>query len=371
MIVTRMTRLSSSLACVAALGALGCGAEFDDVSELVSLRVLGVEKSAPYAQPGETVRFELAFYDGAPDAVFAGDDLPEGEAKRKVQVAWLGGCFNPAGDLYAGCFATPAENFTFSRGTSFDLELPADVMIPRPPPLLPYGLSYVFFAVCAGELTLDTSGAEGLPIRCRDAAGRDLGANDFVVGYTAVYVFGTDANGYPYENMPPIVNGFALQGNELPLTSGDAGSLVCLGADCLADCSDELYGCVNRRPPEIDCNVEGAPCIAACPDDGDPEKCPAIPIRPLVDQSMPAEIDAISRDVYQRPYQEQMWINYYATRGAVRSDARLLNDATAGWNADYGTDFYAPSTPGPVQIFAVAHDNRGAATWVGATIQVE
>jgi hypothetical protein len=324
--------------------------------------VLAVEKSAPYAQPGETVDFSLAFHDGA---------RAPGEPARPIQIAWLGGCFNPPGDLYFGCFASEAFASAFAFGSRFSLPIPEDVIIPRQPPMLPYGLSYVFFAACAGELALDTSGAEGLPLRCRDPSGRDLGSSDFVAGYTAIYIFGTNAEGVPYENQNPAVSGFSVAGQELPVRSEDLpGGNVCLGSDCLAACADPIAGCQSQPPVAVDCSLEGAPCFPACPDDGDPQKCDPIAIRPLIDQSERAEIDAISRDVYGQSFEEQMWINYYVTRGALNSDVKLLNDATQGWNTDYGAEFYAPSTPGPVQLWAVAHDNRGGMTSAGATIQI-
>jgi hypothetical protein len=361
-----MTNRSTQLSCLAlaaGLSALGCGAEFDSVAEVESLRVLGIEKSSPYAQAGETVRLALSFHDGTPREA--------GEPARPIQVAWLSGCYNPPGDLYAGCFAASPESFALSFGSELELTLPDDVIIPREPPMIPYGLAYAFFAVCAGQLDLDTSGAQGLPVRCRDASGKDLGSNDFVAGYTAIYAFGTSPAGEPYVNANPDVGGFMLNGQEIALqSSGAPDGNVCLGDECLPDCSAPDGSCVSREPAVVDCSLPGAPCVRACADDGDAEKCEANKIRPLIDQSLPAEIDAISRDVYARPYQEQMWINYYATRGAVKSDARLLNDATQGWNPDYGTEFYAPKTPGPVQVWAVVHDNRGGMTWVGTTIEV-
>jgi hypothetical protein len=362
MISTRMSRFVSHAAFGFGLALLGCGAEFDRVSEIQTLRVLGVEKSSPYAQPGETVNFSLAFHDGATQG---------GEDRRTIQVAWIGGCFNPPGDLYAGCFATEGFGSSFAFGNEFALPVPDDVIVPRQPPMLPYGLSYVFFAVCAGSLALDASGAAGLPIRCKDADGRDLGSSDFVVGYTAIYVFGTNAAGEPYANQNPAVTGLSVAGQELSVRSEDVpGGNACLGPDCLAECADPAVGCVNPEPSDIDCNQPGAPCFRVCPEDGDAEQCDPIAIRPLIDQSDRAEIDAISRDVYGTEYQEQMWINYYVTGGSVRSDTRLLNDATQGWNTDFGTDFFAPSVPGPVQLWAVAHDNRGGMTWVGGTIKI-
>jgi len=36
--------------------AAGCGPELDSISNINTLRILGLKKSAPYARPGETVQ---------------------------------------------------------------------------------------------------------------------------------------------------------------------------------------------------------------------------------------------------------------------------------------------------------------------------
>jgi hypothetical protein len=61
-----------------------------------------------------------------------------------------------------------------------------------------------------------------------------------------------------------------------------------------------------------------------------------------------------------------MWIRYYTDHGRMASEVRLLNDAVAGWNSDYGTELRIPIEPGPLTIWAVAADNRGGQNWVRA-----
>src|SRR6188768_474071 len=177
-------------ACALSLFLLGCGPDFDPPSELHSLRVLAVEKDVPYAQPGEHVNLTMLWQDASP---LAGPDRP-------VSIAWSPPCFDPPGDLYYACFANPA---TFSgmikQGGAdperFDFEVPPDIISRRPPVTdgsnnPPYGLTYVFFAACAGQLTIvPTSGQTDFPIGCKDANGNLLGADDFVAGYTSIYSF--------------------------------------------------------------------------------------------------------------------------------------------------------------------------------------
>src|SRR5690606_12215025 len=65
-------RSSLTLAALLSLGAAalfpGCGPELDRISELKTLRILGVKKSAPYARPGESVELEMFWEDVGPGA---------------------------------------------------------------------------------------------------------------------------------------------------------------------------------------------------------------------------------------------------------------------------------------------------------------
>ena len=355
--VPRALRTPFALLCSAFL-ALGCGPEFDPPSEIVGLRVLGVQKDQPYAQPNQDVELSLLYHDG-----IAGDQA----APRPISIAWLTGCWNPPADSYAGCFVQFASGDLGAVGLEFGNRVslrtkPAPIQ-PRPAPNPDYDLGYVFFAVCAGTISLDTESGEGLPIRCRDESGRDLGSKDFVVGFTAIYVFADRSDGTPYQNQNPAVTGFSLGGRALSQEQS------CVGDACLAACTE--VGCEQPQVSEVNCEEEGAPCLPRCKEDGDPIDCPGYDIRPLYSLAMPAEPDQVSNDTYGRSNTEQMWINYYATRGAVKSDARLLNDATKQYNRDFGTEFYAPSTPGPVRVWAVVHDNRGGMSWAGATLYIQ
>src|SRR4051812_49342976 len=173
------------------LTSVGCGANFDPESELKSLRVLGVKKDKPYAQPGDDVNLQLLWHD------------PKG--RSDVQRMFLGGCINPAGDLYYACFPQYAQKAlggtlpTPGMGDTYGVTLPSDIISGREGSFQPgqphYGLYIVFFAVCAGTITLETAapaktdGSAGLPIRCLDAAGKPLGSDDFVVGYSSIYSF--------------------------------------------------------------------------------------------------------------------------------------------------------------------------------------
>jgi hypothetical protein len=330
------------------LAALGCGAELDPAHEVKTLRVLGVQKDHPYAAPGEDVSLSILWHDGSP------------KAPRPVSVIWFSGCVNPPGDLYYGCFESFAglepglggelpPGMKVGFGDSFAFTMPADVIDSRPPPkddkLPPYGIAYVFFAVCAGQLgPVPTSARAQFPLGCYDGAGEPLGPDDFIVGYSAVYAY------REFRNQNPEISGFAFNGVEVPP--------VCIGPDCLA-----------AEPEPLDCNQPNVPCIFGCADDGS-DDCPPYSIRPLLDPSI-AEKDQVSELAYGSAAREQMWIRYYVDRGALQTDVRLLNDALAGWNGDYGTEFRAPRAPGLVNLWAVVYDNRGGMNWVRTQVLVQ
>ncbi len=338
----------------AALSSLGCGPELDRVSELNNLRVLGVRKDKPYAVPGETVELTMLWEDGSQ------------QPPRDVQIFWIGDCFNPPGDLYAGCalqwadqvdagmpprvVVTPANRPDYrDADPTFSIEA-----APLRPPITgseapPSGQSFAFFGVCAGRLDgadlaqrfeagQVTSFGDVFP-RCLDENDEPLGGNDYVIGYTTVYSY----EGFTNEN--PIVTGFEVNGR--------AVNVDCIDAEC-ADKTEDF--------PELTECEEGFACIDACKDDGDPS-CPEVKIKPIVDPAS-AELDTVASQIYGRDNDESLWINYLVDRGSVRSDVKLLNDGVSGWNVEYEDDYFAPKEPGPVRLWAVVHDNRGGVAWV-------
>lgn len=336
---------------------VGCGPDFDPPSELHSLRVLAVQKDAPYAQPDTDVNLLMLWQDASP---LAGPDRP-------IQIAWSPGCYDPPGDLYYSCFtnrdlfgAMAPQDPAHPERTQ--VHIPADIISRKGPVTdgsnnAPYGLTYVFFVACAGELTLLPSSGEitAFPVGCKDSTGKLLGADDFVAGYTSIYSF------EGFSNNNPVIKGFEFRGNPLPENS------FCVGDEC-----EKLDG--SEPAADLDCDDpdKSALCVPACADDGD-SSCPAYGFRPTIDKNDPSNQDKDDVSVAQlgRDVGEQMWINYYTDAGSFKSSIRLLNDATNGWNDDYGTDFYAPKKTGPLRIWAVAHDNRGGTAWAGITLKVQ
>jgi hypothetical protein len=338
-------RLLALLPFLVLAGTLACGPQFDPSSEVKSLRVLGVKKSKPYAQPGEDVSLQLLW------------DDPKGDG-RAVQSGFIGGCVNPIGDLYYGCFPQFAEKLAknelpFGAGDTFQVTLPQDILSSRPVPheagQTRYGLYIVFFVTCAGRLdfvTAESASATDLPLRCLDADDQPLGSDDFVVGYSSIYSFADTVNTNP----------------EVGTTFKVAGS------DVSADCTGEA--CQGAPAVAVDCSTEAdrARCIKACSDDGD-SSCPAIEVAPQISPTT-VETDDVSSKLFGAHVTEQMWVNYYVDRGGI-SEVRLLNDSSTGWNEKYRAQLRAPKDAGSFQLWAVVHDNRGGMEFSRVTLGVE
>lgn len=370
-----MRTRTTAMALLAALLAGGCGPQFDPASKVQSLRVFAVQKSEPYGKPGDIEHLTMLWDDPREDS-------------GPAEVAWFSGCNNPEGDLYYNCYKelTPGgaggsggaggtsgaggtagaggcdQTVAQGVGNSFCFKIPDDIIKThtpsKDPTQEPYGLSYVFFAVCNGNLGLAPSGQQ-FPAACFDRkTGEQLGPDDFVAGYTAIYTYDK------YTNENPRITGVSFNGTKL--------TQVNQGGPCIDPAPGdpkpgEELDCDSPAPkPTIACDSSetAVPCIPACPGDGD-SSCPEYTIKPVIPQDKPPEQDLVSG------LNEQMWIRYYADGGKLRSQVRLLSDATTGWNSDYGTTFRAPKKKGPMHIWAVAQDNRGGASWVRVTIVVQ
>lgn len=397
-----MTR-TTALLLFAAIGALGCGPEFEKQATLASLRVLGVRKDKPYAKPGDTVKFSM-LYDDAVGA--AADAAPP---KRDVKIMWISACENPDGDVYLGCLPKMVNTFEslmsggaglgkgscnlagvsgigipgiLDCGPEYSLTLSDTIVTDhaRPPDKSPrYGLEYIFFLVCAGEIGVAPAGQQ-FPLACFSKSGEQLGANDFVVGYTALYAYDS------ITNANPIVTGFTVgtgkddKNNVPPLCIDEAcvthgtpmGGPVTLDAGALDAGDAGSDAAVEAGPPPSDAGstpAETDPCSdpasAACFDVCTEEKqsdCPEHDVKLETDPNS-VELDEVTRQREGRVISEQAWINYYTDQGEFVNDVKLLGDATEGYQENHGTKLRAPKKLGPFNVWGVAHDSRGGVGW--------
>jgi hypothetical protein len=367
-----------------AVSLTACGPTTEPQGTLKGVRLIGVKKDKPYAAPGDTVKFSMLLHDGATQ-------------KRKVSVKWFGGCDNPPGDSYAGCFlgvggGEGSGSFLgrlrpIGEGLETEYALPQDILDRPPPPgvVTPYGLSFVFFTACTGSL--QPAPGEQIPIQCVDDSGARVGADGFVVGYTQVFAYEALRN----EN--PKIRGFIIR--DTPYEPGTDPPYECIGQDCV-ELAKRDFGIPSENPgPDGGTPGDGMP-DGGTPGDGTPDAgAPAEPVPGdsdagvtcdpatdpwCVDHCVEEDIDdcpkhSIKVDMNEAENNEideavpggggeQMWVNYYVDHGKIESDVKLVRDATEGWQGDRSdTTFFAPQEPGPFLIWAAAHDNRGGVEW--------
>ncbi|RLB48599.1 MAG: hypothetical protein DRI90_25265 [Deltaproteobacteria bacterium] len=350
---------------LAMLAATSCAPDFDPPSKLDTLRILAVTIDTPYALAGDDVTLRMTVFDGAghPDDP---DSVP-----RNLQIIWLGGCFDPEGDLYYLCFTELAElmgsfdggmppedlvKFDAAPGSlsgtpdahEFTFTMPNDIVSRRPkPPVGPhYGIAYVFFAACAGqivpvELTSPGGGqVPDFPLECHDIAGNKLGSESFVIGYTQVYAFADER-----ANANPPIEAITLDGIELPDDPADA-------------------------PVVESCPVtEDDRRAAACASDQPVDDCRQYVINATIGDV--AEVDPGAVDIDGNPMREVVWVSYFAKGGDMSMALSLVSDATEGYLNDHDTDWVPPAEPGTYAIWAVARDQRGGSSVVRRYVRVE
>jgi len=358
--------------CATATAACG-GAGFDPPEKIQGLRILAVQKDKPYPKPGDEVTLKLLYWDGK---------AKEG-SPRNVDVEFLPfPCVNPAGDLYYNCYkdlvagdlipaavspdggvdasSAPADAglevgsmdeggadagmaleggllpYEADHVKTFTFKVPLQDRKGKPiihdgqQPGDRYGLVYILFSACAGHVELSApSVPNGIPILCKNG-NETLGPDDFVPGYTSIYVY----DDRPNEN--PKLRDLLFNGDP---TLGSPGK------------SDDQLKHIPR-------------CVPG-------SACATYTIKVDFEMAHIAEIDPGSTDINGNKLDEQMWAAYYTTGGTFDHPLRLVNDASQHWNEDNGSNFTAPAEPGPVRLWAVVHDNRGGVAWVESKIFVD
>jgi hypothetical protein len=342
-----------------ALGA--CAGSFSDPSLVNSVRALSVRSSPASGSPGAAIRLELLAVDGS---------APPG-SRRPLQVAWLGGCHNPRSGQFFNCYSilreiakgldervvtSPETRFppgVFAGMTStegapppeFDFTVPEDILTASPrseTEPVHAGVSYVFFAVCAGELHPRLDLTDRVPLGCRDPdSGAELGTRDFVTGFTTIHSY------EGVQNQTPLLRDV--------LFGQMSTSVACSqGSDC-AGAPDSRFAAT--------CGPAGLciPRLKVC----SAKKCPKFAVQPVVD---PVSAEALPGQAGS----EVIWANFFATAGDFKSESQLVNDRTTGLVADDFSDYAAPRTPvGLVDVWVTVNDQRGGDTWQALQVLVE
>jgi hypothetical protein len=235
-------------AALLASGVASAGCMADEPKDSSHLTVLAVRAEPPTGVPGQAVTFELLHSDEV--------DPPAG-SPRTLEIAWLGGCHNPAGGQYFDCYPglrsaarllaqrlldTPAEVLARAGaglGTGFSTTIPVDITARG------YGVSFVFFAVCAGELTPAPDREDTVPLDCLSANGKSIDRAGFAVGFTTVYTVPGVAN------HNPVIDGIDFDG--VPLDESGCA----IDADCPSAGAERCHAPSARCLPVLE------PCAAS------------------------------------------------------------------------------------------------------------
>lgn len=169
---------------------------------ITTLRVLGVQAEPPTLSPGATTHLSVSCADGRKG--------PEAAPDCDVEVAWFGHCNNPKDNDPSNCFAqygTWVDKFAstlsgtavgsypdgFGFGPTLQFTAPDDILAAELDALgtkVRYGVSYVYFMVCAGQIVPVTGTSERLPVECRDRETHQLlDQRSMVVGATTIYSY--------------------------------------------------------------------------------------------------------------------------------------------------------------------------------------
>lgn len=372
-------------------------------------------------QPDNVVSLTLGLEDGRPKSDRLGD----------LQKLWFAGCNNPFGDSYFSCLvsvwitfkaydglkpnlqdepyksegwgladADPADLLAFVEeqfptlldasqdgagassdeerqqlldqvlalrigvGETFNYTVPEWLIERHAPPADPdlprYGLTQVYSAVCDGTIALSdewqgeldpmtvlTDATRGFPLTCIDPATKEQrGPDNFMVAYSNIYAY------EELTNKNPVISGVELDGDAV-----DASAL-CIGASCPVG--------------EDACDNPKAPRVARCTKSRAAD-CPTIALLPIIEEAENSEVDLLATNAGSGGGNllEQMWLRYYSDRGEIVKETKRLQDATAGWFTDHGTDWRIPRKPGTARLWSVVYDNRGGVDWVRTSVCVE
>jgi hypothetical protein len=345
--------------------------DFLNQSTLNSVRVLVSSADQPFAQPGAVVNVQVLAYDGRPASERAGPPM---------NVDWIAGCKDPANDAYYACYPPRLnEIFAVDAGpeSSVDAGITADgsagcatfdgdAGIPAPvisqasftmppdavtmhvptPGQPPYGLALLFNIACAGDagplqISPNDINPQQIPFGCFDANGKQLGADDYVLGFARVYAYAADAgpDGGPVTNNNPVIDSVDVQGAANPL--------------CFQGAS----------PAYVTAPLSAKLCVPG-------GSCPSVTLGPVVPPTS-QETNVLTG------LREVVWVDYYSTFGSFGSITKLLYDPTAGsvgplskTDTDFHPPVVGPTDPRSGYIFLVVHDDRGGASWVTVPVQL-
>ncbi|MGC4093444.1 MAG: hypothetical protein QM756_37220 [Polyangiaceae bacterium] len=375
-----MTRLSKLFLFSAACLAVACDSGFERPSRVDSLRVFGVKPQVravgegdfselASGSPGARVRLQLLGADGA---------RPAGDPLRPLQIAWFSGCHNPPTRQFYACYpllnalvsamdrelvspnnaAIPRDYFSVSAngdlstvsaeaGTLFETNLPDDIVSSAPKSdrdPVHFGVSFSFFAACAGRLETRPQIHDHMPLACVDPdTGAELGIDDFVVGVATLFSYEGAQNQNP-------------KLERLTFGGVDVDTPCQSDADCALP-SEAPMG-LSRR-----CGESGV-CVLKVPRCAEGQRCPEY----LVEPKLAAE----SSEKLPGGDNEVIWANFYANAGVFAVDTELLNDRALGPVKAPGSYYATPRADvAAADIWLTVDDQRSGADFRHFRVEVE
>ncbi|MDF3068580.1 MAG: hypothetical protein K0R38_4181 [Polyangiaceae bacterium] len=306
-----MKTSATAFACLLPL-VFGCTDALEPGTKVDSFRVLAQAVDVPYAHPGETVKVTALSVD--PRA-------------RPITWAWAS-CLNPNDTSLTSCFERISETgdpegavFALGEGLdSVELVVPSDALAEVPVAARAFAGIGVISAACPGDLSLE-QGSSGLPFRCEEpGTGRELAADEFIVGIKRVTVRETERNANPsFERV-------TFDGTDWP-----AEEIREVG---WCDQDDFVY-----------------------------DTCPDTEKHALTATLAPESFEA-GTDELGRSFEEQLVIQYYATEGIFEDEVKTGNEPQNGWVARKSASGQT------LRLWFVARDSRGGVTWAERQVRV-
>jgi hypothetical protein len=295
-----------------ALSLLSCGSDFKPASQVLGVRLLATQASAPIAKPGETVTFKALAIDAR-------------AAKREpMRVFYLPSlCVNPKNDDQAQCYPSlgaglPQGDLTgkLREGETTEYVVPqgadrADAEA--------YGIAFAFVIACAGHVEFVGNNAAyptAPPFACVDMQGQRVNTDDFVFGYARIYIQDQ------LRNSNPILQALSVGGTRVDVNAGF-----------------DLARCTETED-------------ALCPETKVDLQVP--------DESQ--EIDILA-STPTRLVREEITASYFVTGGRMKFETTIVYDARSGKTEDSSNAIVAPKLAGVYALHAVVRDNRGGVSW--------
>ena len=343
--------------------AFGCnGVSWPSERIVDSLRILGVKSEPASLTPGQSTHLSMLCADG----IGGGTTDPS----CNVEVAWFADCDNPPNNDPLKCldhYAAWADQFSspladtpaipqFAVSPEFDFRAPDNVLqgqVTLSGQAVQYGISYVYFAACAGHLFPVKGVTDRLPVECRD---RDTNAlldqRRFVVGVTTIYSYGGIANANP-QLLNPTIDGLAI-----PIQACASGADCGVGFDCTdSTCAPVVRPCSRDIPGS--CNGH---CLNF--------QVPGASFH-LTQDSAPIANPT-----------KALWAEYYANAGSLPDDARFALHApepnasvggigTTDLSISYCAPWVAPTyATEQARLWVVVRDDRGGLSWLEQRVLV-